>query len=64
MKHFAETLALGMKGKLNEEDKLPTPSSLQVVIRRFYNVWERHYNLEISLDVERLMAPVSRRTAY
>jgi len=40
MKHFAETLCLGMKGKVDEENELPTPSSLRVVIRRFYNAWE------------------------
>jgi len=40
MKHFAKTMTLGMKGKLDEEDELPTPSSLRVVMRRFYNAWE------------------------
>jgi len=64
MKHFAETLGLGMKGKLDEEDELPTPSSLRVTMRRFYNAWERHYNLEIPLDVKRSMAPVSGTTAH
>ena len=49
MKHFAKTLALGMKGKLDEEGELPTPDSLRAVIRQFYNAWERYYNLEIPL---------------
>ncbi|KAK0723474.1 hypothetical protein B0T26DRAFT_675041 [Lasiosphaeria miniovina] len=39
MKHFAETLGRGMKGKLDEEDELPTPDSLRVAMRRFYNAW-------------------------
>jgi len=60
MKHFAETVALGTKGKLDEEDELPTPDSLRGVMRRFYNAWERHYDLEIPLDVKRLMVPVRR----
>ncbi|KAK3395185.1 hypothetical protein B0H63DRAFT_386959, partial [Podospora didyma] len=50
MKHFAKTMAIGMKGKLDEEDELPTPHSVRVVMRRFYNAWERHYNLEIPLN--------------
>jgi len=37
IKHFAETLALGTKGKLDEEDELLTPDSLRGAIRRFYN---------------------------
>ena len=49
MKHFAETLGRGMKGKLDEEGELPTPDSLRAVIRQFYNAWERYYNLEIPL---------------
>jgi len=59
MKHFAETVALGMIGKLDEEDELPTPDSLRGLMRRFYNAWERHYNLEIPSDVKRSMIPVS-----
>ena len=58
MKHFAETIAFGTKGKLDEEDELPTPDSLRGVMRRFYNVWERYYDLEIPLNVKRLMALV------
>ncbi len=58
MKHFAETMALGTIGKLDGEDELPTPDSLRIKMRRFYNAWERHYKLEISLDVKRSMAPV------
>jgi len=60
MKHFAKAMALGMKGKLDEEDELPTPYSVRVVMRRFYNAWERHYNLEIPFNVKRSMAPVRR----
>jgi hypothetical protein len=59
MKHFAETMALGTIGKLDDEDELPTPDSLRCKMRRFYNAWERHHNLTISLDVKRSMAPVS-----
>jgi hypothetical protein len=58
MKHFAETVALGTKGKLNEEGELPTTDSLRGAMRRFYNAWERHYDLEIPLDVKQSMAPV------
>lgn len=60
MKNFAEAMALGTMGKLDEEDELPTNDSLRGKMRRFYNAWERHYNLTISLDVKRSMAPVSR----
>jgi hypothetical protein len=60
MKHFAETMALGTMGKLDDEDELPTPDSLRCKMRRFYNAWERHHNLTISLDVKRSMAPVSK----
>lgn len=60
MKHFAEAMALGTTGKLDEDDELPTTDSLRGKMRRFYNAWERHYNLTISLDVKRSMAPVSR----
>jgi hypothetical protein len=59
MKHFAKTMALGTIGKLDEDDELPTPYSLRCKMRRFYNAWERHYNLQISLDVKHSMAPVS-----
>ncbi len=59
MKHFAETVALGTMGKLDVNDKLPTPDSLRVKMRQFYNAWERHYKLEISLGVKRSMAPLS-----
>jgi hypothetical protein len=38
MKHFAETMALGSKGKLDEEDELLTTSSLRDAMRRIYNV--------------------------
>ena len=64
MKHFAETLALGTKGKLDKEDELPTPDNLRVEMRRFYNSWERYYNLEIPSDVKRSMAPVSERITH
>lgn len=37
MKHSAKTIAFGIKGKLNKESELPTPCSLRVVMRRFYN---------------------------
>jgi len=40
MKYFTETMALGMKGKLDEEDELPTTFSF--ALRRIYNAWERH----------------------
>jgi hypothetical protein len=60
MKHFAEAMALGTIGKLDEEDELPTTDSLRGQMRRFYNAWERHYNLTISLDVKRSMTPVGR----
>jgi len=60
MKHFAETVGLGMIGKLDEEDELLTPDSLRGLMRRFYNAWERYYNLKIPLNVKRLMAPVSK----
>ena len=53
MKYFAKTMALGMKGKLDEEDELPNPYSLRGVTRRFYNACERNYNLEIPFNVER-----------
>ena len=53
-------MALGMKGKLNKEDELLTPFSVRVVMRRFCIGWERHYNLEIPLNVKRLIAPVRR----
>jgi len=52
MKHFTKTMELGIKGKLDEENELLTPSSLRGKMRRFYNVWELYYNLEILLDVE------------
>jgi len=39
MKHFAKTMAPGMKGKLDKEDELPTPYSLRVIMYRFYNTW-------------------------
>jgi len=58
IKHFAETLTLGTKGKLDEEDELLTPDSLRGAMRRFYNAWERHYDLEIPLDVKWSIAPV------
>ncbi|KAK0707376.1 hypothetical protein B0H67DRAFT_670333 [Lasiosphaeris hirsuta] len=57
MNQFAENITLNTKGKLNEEDELPTESSLRGVMRRFYNAWERHYNLEMPLDIKRSMAP-------
>jgi len=37
MKYFAKAIALGMKGKLDEEDELLTPYSVRVVMCRFYN---------------------------
>ena len=37
MKYFAETIALGTKGKLDKEDELLTPDSLRCIMRRFYN---------------------------
>jgi len=37
IKYFAKTVALNTKGKLDKKDKLPTPDSLRVKIRRFYN---------------------------
>jgi len=49
-----------MKGKLNKEDELLTPFTVRVVMRRFCIGWERHYNLEIPLNVKRLIAPVRR----
>ena len=64
MKYFAETLAFSTKGKFDKENKLPSPDSLRVEMRQFYNVWERYYNLEIPLDVKRLMALVSKRLVY
>ena len=64
MKHFAETMALGMKGKLGKRDELPTTFSLRGVMRQFYDAWERHYSSEIPLDVKRLMVPVSGRISY
>ncbi|KAK3363922.1 hypothetical protein B0T25DRAFT_513798 [Lasiosphaeria hispida] len=54
IKHFAKAMALGTISKLNEDNKLPTTNSLQGKMHRFYNTWERHYNLTISLDVKRL----------
>jgi hypothetical protein len=39
MKHFTKTMALGMKGKLDENELL-TLYSLRGVMRRFYNAWE------------------------
>jgi len=60
IKHFAETVGLGIIGKLDKEDELPTPDSLRGLMRRFYNTRERHYNLKIPLNVKRLMAPVSK----
>ncbi|KAK3938869.1 hypothetical protein QBC46DRAFT_365220 [Diplogelasinospora grovesii] len=58
LEHFAEAMALGTIGKLDEEHELPTTDSLRgKKMRRFYNAWERHYNLTISLDVKRSMAP-------
>ncbi|KAK0750179.1 hypothetical protein B0T18DRAFT_322066, partial [Schizothecium vesticola] len=56
IKHFTKTIALGMKGRL-DKNKLPTLYSLRGVMRQFYNTWERHYNLEIPLNVKRSMAP-------
>jgi hypothetical protein len=58
MKHFAETLALGIKGKLDKDDERPTTDSLRGEMRRFYSSWELHYNLEIPSDVKRSMALV------
>ena len=60
MKHFAETVGLGIEGKLDEEDGLLTPDSLRAAMRRFYNAWERYYNSEIPLNVKRLIALVSK----
>ncbi|KAK0726810.1 hypothetical protein B0T26DRAFT_627324, partial [Lasiosphaeria miniovina] len=61
MKHFAKTMAFGIKGELNKKDKLLTPYSLRVIMRRFYNTWERHYNLEIPFNVKRSVAPYIQR---
>lgn len=59
MKHFAETMALGTIGKLDDEGELPTTESLRARMREFCNAWERHHNLEIPLGFKRSMAPVS-----
>src|SRR4051794_13197854 len=64
MSHPRVTIGLSMKGKLNKEDELPTSSCLRGAMHRFYNAWERHYNLEIPLDVKQLIAPVSGRIVY
>ena len=48
-----------MKSKLDKDDKILTTDNLRGEMRRFYNSWERHCNLEIPSDVKRSMAPVS-----
>jgi len=53
-------MGLSIIGKLDKEDELLAPDSLRGSIRRLYNTWEQHYNLEIPLNVKRLIAPISK----
>ncbi|KAF4943641.1 hypothetical protein FSARC_14865 [Fusarium sarcochroum] len=57
MKHFAELLALGTKGKLDKDNQLPTTDSVRNKMRRFYNNWQRKNHQAIPAKVTLSMCP-------
>lgn len=56
LKHYGDYLYKSTIGRLGE---IPTPTSIRIKMRRFYNAWERKYNTEIPSWMKLSMAPVS-----
>ncbi|EHK19894.1 uncharacterized protein TRIVIDRAFT_47098, partial [Trichoderma virens Gv29-8] len=57
LKHYVHFLAKSTRGRLDKEHHLPSPNTLRIKLRQFYNGYERMNNMEIPNAIKRSMAP-------